>query len=171
MLTLAEIPIVRLRHGLPRALLKGQAGFNETVNAVQSSFAPPRLKIDLSTQRVDCGDKEVRLRPALLAWLAWWVSNVLAGRPMQHWSDADSTSFLDIYARVVGAGSDAYEQTCCRLSAGMEKEFFEQNNSRLEGALREQLGLAAAPYLLATEGRRPRTRRGLDLSAEAVMLA
>ena len=169
-LTLAEIPVVRLRHGLPRSLLKGEAGFNETVNAVQNSFAPPSLKIDLAIQRVDCGGKVVQLRPALLAWLAWWVSNVLKGCPMQHWRDADTIRFLDIYARVVGAGSDAYEQTRRRLSAGMEKEFFEQNNSRLEGALREQLGPAAAPYLLATEGKRPRTRRGLDLSAEAVML-
>lgn len=169
-LTLAEIPVVRLRHGMPKALLQGQAGFNETVSAVQSSFAPPRLKINLTTQRVDCGGKEVRLRPALLAWLAWWASNALTGRPMQHWRDADTTRFLDLYAQVIGAESDVFESTYRRLSAGMEKEYFEQNNSRLEGALREQLGVGAGPYLLATEGKRPHTRRGLDLPAEAVVL-
>lgn len=169
-LTLAEIPVVRLRHGLPKALLQGQAGFNETVSAVQSSFAPPVLAINISAQRVECGGKEVRLRPALLAWLAWWARNVLAGCPMQHWRDADPACFLDIYGQVVGADSDAFESTRRRLSAGMEKEFFEQNNSRLDGALREQLGFGAGPYLLATEGKRPYTRRGLDLPPGAVTL-
>jgi CRISPR-associated protein (TIGR02584 family) len=169
--TLAEIPVVRLRHGLPQALLQGRAGFNETVDALQESFAPPRLTIELVAKRVVCGGREVRLKPALVSWLAWWANNILTGRPMLHWREVDTTSFLSIYERVVGSDAEALEKAGKRLASGMEKEFFEQNNSRLEAALREQLGPAATPYLLDSVGKRPHTRRGLSLPREAIDLS
>lgn len=168
--TLAEIPVVRLRHGLPAALLHGHAGFNETVNAVQESLAPPRLAIDLAARRVKCGERIVQLPPAPLSWLAWWASNALAGQAMLHWRDADAKSYLDIYACVVGRDADALEQTSKRLREGMEKDFFEQNNAKLERALRDQLGPAATPYLLDRSGKRPHTRRGLKLPSDAIHL-
>lgn len=168
--TLAEIPVVRLRHGIPQALLQGQAGFNETVNALQESFAPPRLEIVLGEKQAICGGRRVRLQPVSLAWFAWWARNVQIGQSLQSWRDADTTSFLAIYADVVGQDSDAFERTSLRLRSGMEKEFFEQNNSRLERALREQLGPAAAPYLLASSGKRPYSRRGLTLACEAIQI-
>ncbi len=52
----------------------------------------------------------------------------------------------------------------------MEKEFFQQNNSKLADALKRQLGLAATPYLLASHGRRPDTRHSLALPADAITL-
>ena len=168
--TLAEIPVVRLRHGLPQALLQGRAAFNETVNALQESFAPPTLLIDLTKHCAVCAGREIALRPALLAWLAWYARLALVGNPMQHWLDADLALFLDIYARVVGRNSEAFDKTSRRLSSGMEKEFFEQNNSRLESALRQQLGPAANAYLLASSGKRPQTRRGLMLTASAITI-
>ena len=79
-------------------------------------------------------------------------------------------AFLDLYRRVVGIDASAYEKAQNRLSNGMEKEFFEQNNAKLESALKAQLGLAAAPYLLATSGRRPLTTRSLRLDAQAITL-
>lgn len=168
--TLAEIPIVRLRHGLPPALQEGRAGYSETVAALQESFAPPRLHIDLSKRSVRCGSRSISLPPALIAWLAWWAQSALSGRPMQSWRESDAGAFLKIYARVVGIHSEAFERAQKRLADGMEKEFFEQNNSKLLRALRERLGPAATPYLLATEGKRPHTRRGLALPPEAIEL-
>ncbi len=120
--------------------------------------------------RKSCDRREVRLPPASLAWLAWWASNAIAGQAMQHWRDADAQPYLDIYERVVGQDADALERACERLKDGMEKAFFEENNAKLERALREQLGPAATPYLLAREGKRPHTRRGLSLSADAITL-
>ena len=48
--TLADIPFVRLRHGLPEALLDGRAGFAQAVAAAQAGLAPPRLVLDLAQQ-------------------------------------------------------------------------------------------------------------------------
>jgi len=56
------------------------------------------------------------------------------------------------------------------MSDSMEKEFFEQNNAKLERALKEQLGLAATPYLLTTSSKRPHTKRSLSLPAQAIEL-
>ena len=169
-ITLARIPVVRLRHGQPQALLQGHASFGDTVAAIQQSLAPPRLHIDLLTRQVQCGGQPITLSPALLAWLAWWAQNILEARGPQSWGDADAGQFLRLYQRVVSVDAIAFENAQKRLKDGMEKEFFEQNNSKLERALKTQLGLAATPYLLATSGQRPHTARSLRLPAAAITL-
>ncbi|AVO49258.1 TIGR02584 family CRISPR-associated protein [Melaminivora suipulveris] len=169
-ITLARIPVVRLRHGQPQALLQRRASFGETVAAIQQSLEPARLVIELRQRRVQCGDTLVPLPPAQLAWLAWWARQSLAGRGPQNWRSADAGEFLALYRRVVTIDAVAYEHASKRLKDGMEKEFFEQNNAKLERALKDRLGLAAAPYLLHTSGRRPHTARALALTPQAITL-
>ncbi|WHZ09648.1 MAG: CRISPR-associated protein, Csx3 family [Burkholderiaceae bacterium] len=169
-ITLARIPVVRLRHGQPQALLDRQASFGETVAAIQRSLEPPHLLIDLNQQRVECGGKAVQLAPALLAWLAWWAQSALQGRGSQSWLSADPQEFLALYERVVTVDAVAYENARARLKDGMEKEFFQQNNAKLERQLKTQLGLAASPYLLATIGKRPHTARYLSVDPKFIDL-
>lgn len=169
--TLARIPVVRLRHGQPQALLGGHASYGDTVAAIQQSLAPPRLHIDLPARRVQCGTNPVNLPPAQLAWLAWWAQQTQQQHGPQNWRSANAPEFLALYRRVVGIDAMAYEKAQKRLADGMEKEFFEQNNAKLERTLKAQLGLAATPYLLATSGRRPHTARSLALDAQAITLS
>lgn len=167
--TLARIPVVRLRHGLPHKLLAGHASYGDTVAAIQNSLQPPHLLIDLQQRRVECGGKPVQLPPSLLAWFAWWAEHALQGRSEQSWRSADAAAYLRLYRRVIGV-SVTLESAKQRLKDGMEKQFFQENNAKLVRALKEQLGLAAAPYLLATRGKRPHTRRSLELDAAAITL-
>lgn len=167
-ITLARIPVVRLRHGQPHALLDGHASFGDTVAAIQQSLQPPLLHIDLQRKQVQCGSATIKLPPAQLAWLAWWAQQTLQARGPQNWRSADATAFLNLYRRVVGIDASAYDKTKERLHDGMEKEFFEQNNAKLERSLKAQLGLAATPYLLATSGKRPNTARSLALASTAI---
>ena len=169
-ITLARIPVVRLRHGQPRALLAGQASFGDTVAAIQQSLAPPHLFINLQRRLVQCGDKSVELPPASLAWLAWHAQNAIQGRGAQSWRSADAAAYLRLYQRVVTIDAIAFENTQKRLRDGMEKAFFEENNAKLERALKRQLSLAAAPYLLVATGKRPNTTRGLTLAPDAIKL-
>lgn len=169
-ITLARIPVVRLRHGQPKALLDGQASFGETVSAIQQSLQPPHLHINLANHQVRCGGTPVQLPPAQLAWLAWWAQHAAQGTAAQSWRSADAQAYLALYRRVVGIDAEAYEKAQLRLSEGMEKEFFQQSNAKLERALKAQLGLAATPYLLYTSGRRPYTVRSLRLAAESITL-
>jgi len=172
--TLAEIPIVRLRHGLPEGLLAGQAGFVETVSTLQDTLqdtlGTPHLSIDLAARRVVCGTRVVALKPALLAWYAFWAQSALEGRAMRSWRDIRPEEFLRLYARVVGIDAEAFEAAQRRLGQDMEKEFFEQNNAKLDRELRHALGPAALPYRLQRSGKRPHTRRGLALPTDAIQL-
>lgn len=169
-ITLATIPVVRLRHGQPAELLQGQASFNDTVAAIQKGLNAPYLEIDMDTQRALCGDTPVQLRPALLAWLAWWATQSLNGTPEQSWRTADAEQFLRLYGRIVGRNSAAYESAQTRLADGMQKEFFEENNSKLQRQLKSQLGMAATPYLLGTVGARPKTRKFLNIPSASIRL-
>src|SRR5690606_16067709 len=47
-ITLAEIPFVSLRHGLPEHLLNGAASFSAVVSAARAALAAPELIIDLA---------------------------------------------------------------------------------------------------------------------------
>ena len=101
---------------------------------------------------------------------AYWAQAAQEGAGPQNWRKADANVFLRLYRRVVTQDAAAYEATARRLSGGMEKEFFEQNNAKLQRALREQLGPAAASYLLASSGKRPNTAKYLALPADAITL-
>ncbi|GHT89577.1 CRISPR-associated protein [Betaproteobacteria bacterium] len=170
-ITLAEIPVVRLRHGLPQELQDGRASYNETVAAVQSSLAPPHLTLHLATHRVRCGQSEFALPPALTAWLAFWMQSAAQGEPLQSWREANAENFLALYQHVVGEDAVALEKTRKRLANGMEKEFFQENNSKLEKAFKKNLGeFAARPYLLISAGSRGSVRRGLNLPPDAITL-
>src|SRR5690625_340862 len=169
-ITVAHIPVVRLRHGQPEGLLKGHASFSETVTTIQTSIQPPSLYINLGSRKVICGDKPVKLQAALLAWLAWWAEQQLNDTGQQSWRTADAKRFLYLYARVVGRHSAVYDNAEKRLSEGMEKSFFQENNAKLERALRDQLGRDAFPYLLTKTGKRPFTMRGLGLPARFIKL-
>lgn len=168
--TLAEIPVVRLRHGLPEALRQGRAGFVDTVAALQESFDPPQLHIELHNRQVNCGQRLIELKPALLAWLAFWAETARTGHSLRHWRDIAPEEFLRHYSRVVGPDAEALEKAQKRLKDGMEKEFFEQNNSKLEKALKAALGPAATPYLLTRSGKKPLLLRGLSLPPESIRL-
>ncbi|RMD85161.1 MAG: TIGR02584 family CRISPR-associated protein, partial [Candidatus Dadabacteria bacterium] len=163
--SLAEIPFVRLRHGLPTALLQGRATFSETVTAAQQAFAPPRLEIDVAEGLVRCGGREVRLRPVEFAFLLWLARRRVLGAGGVSRVGTEPSEFLSCYAEVAGAAGGRYERV---EAAAVEKEsgellpeYFDERKARLNRALREVLGPFAEPYLVVGQGKRPDTRYGL----------
>lgn len=149
--TLAEIPFVSLRHGLPQALLAGHASFSETVAAAQAALAPPQLVIDLANRRIRASAREVELPPAELALLAVFARRALAGdgplsAPTKGVPDkAWAQRYLREYQGINGimSGTDA---TKAALQDGMDGDYFSQRKSKLERRLRAALGPAASLY-------------------------
>ena len=173
--TLAEIPFVSLRHGLPLALLAGHASFNDTVAAARAALAPPQLVLDLVRRRVNAGGVEVVLPPAELALLAVFARQVLAGGhalpapPKDGTDEAWAKRFLREYRGIVGPMADT-DSTERALKGGMDGDYFSQRKSKLERLLRRALGPAAVRYRIGDGGLRPRKYR-LGLGAEAVRFA
>ena len=170
--TLADIPFVRLRHGLPEALLDDSAGFAQAVAAAQAGLAPPRLVLDLAQQRVLAAGRAINLAPADLAFLAWFARRAVTALPglacprdgvplAEH-----AAGYLLEYRRVRGVlGDDG--RSAARYRQGMDKGQFLERRAKLNKALRSALGMAAAPYLVVGEGRQPMRYR-LALPAAAV---
>lgn len=170
--TLADIPFVSLRHGLPQALLSGHASFKETVEAARASLAPPRLQIHLAQRRIVAGTTVVDLPPAELALLAVFARRVLRGEPplaAPIKGVADSSwgqRFMAEYRAIVGLVNDT-DATGRALREGMDGEYFSQRKSKLERQMRNKLGPAAEAYRIHDGSTRP-GRFGLTLSRNAI---
>ena len=173
--TLADIPFVRLRHGLPDSLLKGRASFSATVGMAQRSLGPPRLEIDLARRRLLAGGLSVELPPAELAFYLWLARRALAGQsavacPSEGAQDRDhARDFIDAYRAVIGVmgGEDRVTRG---LADGMDKNYFERRKSRVNRRLRETLGPSAGVYQIQGFGQRPRTRYGLGLNNRQILI-
>lgn len=173
--TLADIPFVRLRHGLPDSLLKGRGSFSGTVRAAQKAIGPARLEFDLASGTVIAGDICLEgLPPAELAYFAWLARRALMGLepllcPPDGVPDTGYASeFLAEYRCIVGElGSE--DRVMEALGNGMEKGYFERRKSRLNRMLREALGPSASLYEIKAFGQRPRTRFGVRLDPGQIL--
>jgi len=175
--TLAQIPFVRLRHGLDSQLLSGDSSFNQAVAAASASLEPPRLSIDQAGHCLRAGERVVELPPAQLALMSLFARRVLEGKgplqapskevPERAWADR----YLAEYRRIRSGELADIERTEQALARGMDGDYFSSRKSQLHRSLRKALGThGAAPYLIDDGGARPR-RYALKLSAEAIDFA
>ena len=173
--TLADIPFVRLRHGLPASLLSGRASFSATVQMAQQSLGPPQLEINVDSGQVRAGGVPVELAPAELAFYLCLVRRTAAGQPPVSCppegvpSAEYARDFLVAYRAVVGTFGDD-DRVVQGFRQGMDKNYFERRKSRVNRKLAEVLGNAAAMYLIQSFGRRPRTVYGLGMAAGQILV-
>ncbi len=161
--TLAEIPVVRLRQALPPALLSGPGSFTDAVRAAQRAVRPPEMSIDLSNRKVRAHDRVFPLAPALLAFLVWLFESTYHRKepltcPKERPANRDyGAAYLEVYQRIKGPLGDT-ERTFRRLTKGMDKGFFEETLSKLNRAFRKALGDdIARAYRIEGAGSRGKT--------------
>ncbi|WP_024298095.1 CRISPR-associated ring nuclease Csm6 [Methylomicrobium lacus] len=172
---LADIPFVRLRHGLDDALLQGKSSFSQTVAKAQQALNPSSLIIDLQHRRLIAQDQAIVLPPADLAFYCWLLKRQLSaqaeptcpndGAP----ESAYARGYLYEYQRINGEMRVA-DRTEQALQDGMSKAFFLQRISRINQKLKQTLTVAASAYLITAIGRRPHTRYRINLSNERIHL-
>jgi CRISPR-associated protein (TIGR02584 family) len=171
--TLAEIPFVRLRDGLPRELLSGGARFSEVVAEAQKVMPPLSLVLEPSTRRVTAGGETFTLKPAEFAFYWMFAERALHGRPGLHWSDTDiAEELLGYYARLVKPASGDFQRAELAYRRGMTKDNYDPAKTHVHDAIRNALGeRRAQPYLLQSLGLIPGTRyhrKGLTLPPRAI---
>lgn len=148
--TLAEIPFVRLREGLPPRLHTGKASLSEVVAAANRALLPPRLVIDLTAQRVWADEIALDLSPTELAVLLWLAEHARSGDPVVDWTTPEAVEeFLATARRVFNPMSGDYE----RIEEALDWrrgvaiklcKYFEPHKSRINKAFEEALGPTAA---------------------------
>ncbi len=195
--TLAAIPFVRLREGLPEGLLNGTQSFSETVKAAQHVIGPPELVIDLTGRHIRAGGQLVKLPPAQLAFVAWLARRRVhseEGVTCPSWDVPEpdyGDEYLAEYYTVLGEwrpsslslprrayvaeyraifGERGHDnRTAHGLAKGMTHEFFTQTKSKLKRALNTALGRTrAAAYEIVATGPRGSQQFGIDLPASAI---
>lgn len=170
---LAPIPFVRLRHGLPQALLNGEVSFSAAVGAVNRRLGPLRLELDYAHKRIRAAGGLVGLPPVDLAFYGWLSRRVQATEPPLACPSegvaerAYAEALLAEYRAIIGELGDD-DRVRRALATGMTKEYFLQRRSRINAKLRRSLGIDAEPYLIARDGRRPHSRYQLRLQAEQI---
>lgn len=182
--TLADIPFVRLRDNLPsqlRTLEQGKAAFTEVVAAMQEALKPAALSIDLATGDIEIADgRHVRLTGADLAFYLWVAQRTRAGRePLyipgktpKRWTPeqrARYAEYADEYLTAADqAGARGGTGTELRAEGAMTSGFFHQRKTSILGQLEEQLGPLADAYAIrAIKPGRP-AGFGLGVGAERI---
>jgi CRISPR-associated protein (TIGR02584 family) len=161
-LMLAEIPFVRMRHGLPEMLLNGATSYSMVVNAANETIGPPELTIDLAGGRIQAGGKIISLPRASLALLSLFARRAMKGEapieaPSKYVKDEKwKRLYQNELRKTVQNYEDVPEGTRKSIEKGMDGDQFSMHLSRLQKALRKALGPQAAPYLIDNGRRRPR---------------
>ena len=170
--TLADIPFVRLRQGLPSRLLNGQTSFIDTVDAAQAELDPAQITFEAASLQLTCSGRPVPMNAVELSFYIMLIRRAQQGALPVRWTDADlADEFLKVYGMLNGENG-GFERAKKTLTKGMTKEYFEQRKSRVNSQLRKVLGKRLAQsYLIDSHGKRPNTRFGLTLPASAISLA
>lgn len=169
--TLADIPFVRLRDGLPESLLNGDATFEATVLGAAAAFAPDELVLDPSSRTVWMGGRAITLTPTQFGLYSVFAHRAMHGRaplraPIKDLADHEWSA--EVLADLMAAlGPDGAVGLAERLRAGVSEDFFSQHLSRLNAAIVRLLGARAASYRVDGGDGRPRRYR-LRIEPEAI---
>jgi len=169
---LADIPFVRLRHGLDPALLEGQCSFSQAVAVAQRTLGPAQLTLDPDQRHLIAHGRVIKMKPSDWAFYAWLAQRQKTGCtaprcPCEGSADMDyAQEYLTHYRSVHDALGD--DRTMLALREGMSKAFFQQHKSRVNRLLKQRLGAAAQDYLIRGVGKRPHTRYRIDLRNEQI---
>ncbi len=172
---LAEIPFVRLRHGMDERLAQGATSFSKSVASAQRVLGPADLVIDQRKRCIEACGQVTELPPAELALLAVFARQALNGgealpAPQKGLPDAAwATRYLSELRAITGEMADL-DQTERALRSGMDGEYFSSRLSKLRRMLKKAFGPAAQPYLIHDGGTRPHRYR-LALPQQAVRFA
>lgn len=170
--TLAYIPIVNLRAGLPDQLLSGKVSYVRSVAAAQEAFAAPSLVINLPKRTVLAGGILGKPSPIQLAILTVFARRVLNRQvPLTALSktgkDKDWGEYLLRELRLMNLTEKVMQKHEDALSIGLEGDNFNTQKSKLERCLKKALGSKCIHYLVSGGNTRPRQYQ-LTLPHEAI---
>jgi CRISPR-associated protein (TIGR02584 family) len=171
--TLAEIPFVRLRDGLPTRLLKGRSSFTATVEAARRALEPAELTLDLPGRRVRAGGEVIEMTPSDLAFYSVAARRRKAGdHPLKRGDPDLAGPYLAELKRVAGEMAGELERAEQALAKGMDQDYFDHRKSRTNAALDEALGpQLARPYRIQSSGRGTGRFGLLNIDPEAIRYA
>lgn len=170
-ITLAHIPFVRMRDGLPDLLVREGAGFSEAVRRAQDSLKSPRLELDLERLELHCRDQVIALTPVNFAFYLWLARRARDEAPPIGRKDigpAETRDFVQAYHDITHPMALDRERVEAAVAGGMTPDYFDQRKSHVNRELRRHLGPAAAAYEIRRVTARPAGRFKLALAPDQI---
>lgn len=171
---LADIPIVRLRTGLPEDLLTGDASFGLAVEEAQRTLFPSTALVLRGDARgIVCDGVEVPLAPAQYAVLHWMAERAKRREaPVRPRLFHAEEEFFPLYERLFPTRPGDIERA--RKAIRSDEDFlkyFQEKRSQIGAALVKKLGRTqAARFRIVTFGKRPFVNYALSLGADDIQL-
>lgn len=171
-ITLADLPFIRLRDTLPAELFSGKQRFSDLIAAAQAQIVQPSVQFNWALKQLKCGDKLIKMPPLQMTFYVWMLERCANKQEAIHWTTQENpslaTQFLKLYVCLFGMNG-YYEATAKSLVNGLTKPWFEEKKSKINTTLTEHLGQSSAlHYHIHSQGKRPLTRFGLTLDANAI---
>ncbi|MCX7088679.1 MAG: CRISPR-associated ring nuclease Csm6 [Methylococcales bacterium] len=169
-IALAEIPFVRLRNDIPENLLRGTAGFLETITLARKAELPPELIIDVANKKLSANGIVYTLPDILLAFYCWVIKQTLTKqrilyKPNDMEANPDyARQFIKEYRMIAGEMRDT-DKTQQGLKSGMDSNFFAEKITRINKELESVLGKRLATlYKIQSSGSRGNLQYATGLS-------
>ena len=153
--TLSDIPFVRLRLDTPKTIIEGNMSYTEVVKQMNLAKQPPTLVIDVPKRTIICNGQAIKLPPQLLCFYLWIV---------EHWRDNRSgivmpselgdLQYANDFVRIVewcmddAKAEDVAEKNFAH--GGMLKDFFNSNKSKIKSLITKALGDSLARYFVVS---------------------
>jgi CRISPR-associated protein (TIGR02584 family) len=157
---LSDIPYVRMRYQVPEALLKGSAGFQETVEKIQLFNQAPTIQLYLKNNTVVLNGCEIQLTPRIFAFYVWFCQRQKEQKEALDLDQDDFVSdFLAVFKYFISEYSGRYEYIEKMLDHPQDppkikqqkgkqrnKWFKNTRGTKLHKALRDTLGKTYASH-------------------------
>lgn len=149
-LTLADIPFVRMRLGIPPALENGEFTFGQAVRFVESALLSPTVEIDYEEKRIKCAGRVIEMgarEAALYVWLAKRCVESNGGESALVAYDTDDyRDYLAIYEHF--ASSAHYLNMAAKLEreGGFTLAFFNEIKTLANKGFEKVMGRLSLPY-------------------------
>jgi CRISPR-associated protein (TIGR02584 family) len=144
--TLAEIPFVRLRNLLADDALVNRHTFSELVALINQSTAPTRVDVNVNEKTLRVNGISCKLNPGNLAFYTWFAKRAkaaLPGLPMPVEGECIETyrnEYIAVLRHVKGISVGTERTEFDTLAQGMDKKFFEQSISKIRRAIKQACG-------------------------------
>lgn len=143
--TLSDIPFVRLRLDTPNSIIEGKKSYTEVVKQMNLAKQRPSLIIDVAKRTIKCNGIEIKLPPQLLCFYVWIVEH---WRDNQHGivmpTELGDPKYASDFTRIVEwcldevKAEDVAEKNFAH--GGMLKDFFTTNKSKTNKLIKKALG-------------------------------
>lgn len=164
-ISLADIPFVRLRSGLTEDVLNNLTSFDEVIRITQQEIAPESdVLIRLETKELICGGRSIALSPTRLLCYYWLAKRQQEGLPpVRPETEADLVDFFKVL-KVFYADSEEEFRNFKRTHKETEDllNYLQENTSRVNSAIRKNLGMRALPFLIQSRKIKRKTHYSLS---------